>query len=287
MDIVELKNEHTAVQLNLSGGGIIWSIAHHRKEPVLDIQFIDSKLQDDDSFGLSVQAACWDGKILDKQYNPTQGGDILEHGSGLMEDPVIGDSTCYTKTRALHFHPKTSYVNPAGELEPNLDGNPVPSDITVEQWVTLKEDGVVEVQYKLTNTSEQTHAKTIQQVPVFHFLKRFDAYYTQLRPILNDFKTELIPYHEKPEYMEPIRTPEKWINIHDHMLKDKFGLTIYSDTSTEFRISNKVSVVMCQPYLSFGFSEGSYKEHKVILIPGTPLYGRKWLVDNELVEEFK
>lgn len=284
MNIVELKNEHTAVQLNLNGGGIIWSIAHHREGPSpLDIQFIDSTFEGHYSFGLSVQAACWDPNIKDLNYNPTQGGDIQDHGSGVIEAHYIGPSTgksvtyMYTKTLALHFHPETSYVDPAtGQLAPNPEGKPVRSDITVEQWVTLEADGVVKVKYKLTNISPQSHGPTIQQVPVFHLLKNFNAYYTQGPGWVN---TGPIPPHSSPGATEPIETPEKWINIYDPSLNN-FGLTIYSDTSKEFRISNKKIVVMCQPYLEFGLENGCSMEHTVILIPGTPHEGRKWLVDN-------
>ena len=293
MGIVELKNEHTAVQLNLDGGGIIWSIANYHEDisPPQAIQFIDSTHEGHDSFGLSVQAAYWDPIIKDIHYNPTQGGDIHDHGSGVIKADYIGPSTgksvtYNTKTLALHFHPKTSYVDPAtSQLAPNPEGKPVRSDITVEQWVTLKGDGVVKVKYKLTNISPQPHGQSLQQVPVFHLLKNFNAYYTQLGP--DKFETKPIPSHP-PAETERIQTPEKWINIYDPSLNN-FGLTIYSDTSKEFCISNKGSVVMCQPYLFFGLKgamegvTGFSMEHTVILIPGTPLKGRKYLVDNGYV----
>lgn len=288
MDIVELKNEYTAVQLNLSGGGIIWSIAHHREDlSPPDIQFIDSKLNGLDSFGLSVQAAYWDQIINELNYNPTQGGDKLEHGSGVRKADYIGSNTgksvtYHTETLALHFHPETSYVDPVtGLLAPDKwDGEPVPSDITVEQWVTLEADGVVKVKYKLTNISPQSHKPSLQQVPVFHLLKNFNAYYTQ-GP--DGFNTGPIPSHSSPAQTEHIKTPEKWINIYDPR-RNNFGLTIYSATSTEFCISNKKFVVMCQPSLLFGLDKnGGFMEHTVIIIPGTPHEGREWLVDNGYV----
>ena len=287
MKIVELKNKHTAVQLNLDGGGIIWSIAHHREDlGPLDIQFIDSTFKGHDSFGLSVQAAYWDSRIKDIHYNPTQGGDIHDHGSGVIEAHYVGPSTgesvtYYTKTLALHFHPKTSYVDPAtGLLEPDKwDGKPVFSDITVEQWVTLEVDGVVKVKYKLTNISPQSHEPSLQQVPVFHLLKNFNAYYTQFGP--DKFETKPVPSHP-PAETEHIETPEEWINIYEPS-PINFGLTIYSATSKKFCISNKGFVVMCQPYLLFGLNKGCSMEHTVILIPGTPHEGRKWLVDNGYV----
>jgi hypothetical protein len=80
--------------------------------------------------GREVQAELWDGNTPDLSmpgfWGPVQAGDHDYNGSPVLTQTVSPDSI-YIKTQPLHWIP---------EYFGGGSGNPVPSDVYIEQWLT-------------------------------------------------------------------------------------------------------------------------------------------------------
>ncbi len=98
-------------------------------------------------------------------WDPVQGGDTHGNGSAVLSKE-LGADYIYTKTAPIHWNP--SGVGGGA-------GQPVVSDVVIEQWVRGVPGlpSVAQVQYKITHTGTDTHTNSFQELPAFYVNKDF------------------------------------------------------------------------------------------------------------------
>lgn len=119
--------------------------------------------------GREIQAAFYDGA---DQYdacaactgtwgwNPVQGGDRWNAGSGVLASSLTGDSL-YVRVRPLEWYPD----NKGGGA-----GRPIESDVILEQWVAAVPAAFTtfRVRYRLTHLGSDDHAVAGHEVPAVY-----------------------------------------------------------------------------------------------------------------------
>ncbi len=172
--------------------------------------------------GREVQAELWDGNNLDISkpgfWGNVQAGDHDFDGSPVLAQSMTSD-TLYIKTRSLFWIP---------EYFGGSSGSPVPSDVSIEQWVTpVPGHGrAFKVHYKIVHLRSDTHANAGQEYPAVYINRGFDTfeYYGGTNPWTYDsLSTFIIP--DLPMQSPFLVTPERW---GAYMDQNGSGITVYS-----------------------------------------------------------
>lgn len=165
---VYLDNGMVKVGVNLDWGGAISEIIYQGKN------FVNKH-----DTGRLIQVALFDtqdpSEIYDSTdltwstwgYNPTQAGDKYNHSSSILSYAISEDSI-YTKTCPLEFNPDDKGGGPT---------NGVPSDVYVEQWVSLN-GPIIQVDYSVTNYGTKNHKGRRQSIPTFILAQHLDRLIT-------------------------------------------------------------------------------------------------------------
>ena len=175
--------------------------------------------------GREVQAELWDGNTPDLStpgfWGTVQAGDHDYNGSPVLTQTVTSDSI-YIKTQPLHWIP---------EYFGGGSGNPAPSDIYLEQWLTpVPGHGrAFRIHYKITHFGTDTHANAGQEYPAVYINRGFDTflYYGGTNPWTYDaLSTFTMP--DLPKQGPLLATPERWAAYVDH---SNSGITVYTPGS--------------------------------------------------------
>ena len=175
--------------------------------------------------GREIQAELWDGNSPDLStpgfWGTVQAGDHDYNGSSLLAQTINPDSI-YIKTQPLHWIP---------EYFGGGSGDPVPSDVYIEQWLTPVPGygSAFRIHYKITHFGTDTHANAGQEYPAVYINRGFDkfVYYGGTNPwtygALSTFKMP-----ELPQQGPLLPTAERWASYAD---QSNSGITVYTPGS--------------------------------------------------------
>jgi Big-like domain-containing protein len=175
--------------------------------------------------GREVQAALYDGAPYPPcgdcaggfGWNPVQGGDSHHHGSPVLAQK-LEDNLIYIKSRPHHWVPE----NKGGTTE-----RPVPSDLIIEQWISLMgpESFGAKVRYRITHTGSDEHVNSYQELPAVYVNWEFARfiYYGGTAPWTNgEVTATTLP--NRGSAGPTLYVPEQWSAFVDDR---NFGLTVY------------------------------------------------------------
>jgi hypothetical protein len=175
-----------------------------------------------DCTGRQVQAALYDGAGSYDLcagctgvwgWDPVQGGDRYFSGS-VLTGSSFTPTSAYTSTRAYQWNPADKGGGP---------GQPVQSDVTIEQWVTFV-DGLpnaAKVHVKLTHLGTDSHLLSGQEFPAVYVNIGWDTFvtYNGVAPWTNAPTASFAPVPSGHIY-----SPERWAA---YVNASNAGLAIY------------------------------------------------------------
>ena len=212
---IYLDNGEIKVGVDLDWGGIITEIIYN------GVNLVDKGFEDRDETGRSVQASFYAAGDDINKWNPNQGGSAFTYGNSHYGSPIIeynqSDNLIYTKTRAYNWWT-------------DEDGDPVLSDIYIEQWVSLvpKTPNAIKVRYKMNYFGDKYHVIAPQSFPVVFLNKAFYKCitYNSDNPWTKDNVIDLDVQLQSTEELGTHFYPtEYWASFVDDQ---NFGLTSYS-----------------------------------------------------------
>jgi hypothetical protein len=236
-----------------------------------------------DCTGRQVQATLYDGNARYDAcsgcegiwgWNPVQGGDLHHFGSPLSAMSATADSV-YVATRPNEWFPDNKGGGP---------GQPVPSDVTVEQTVSFVPGFpfAVRLHYKVTHFGSDTHGSTMQEFPavwVNHEYDRFVSYAGVAPWTGGAVSADVLTVPGSPS---PVRyVPEHWAALVD---QQGIGLTVYVPQQYPYAIGLQVAGTTGEfgsganyfrPQIPFMFGPGSVLEGDVYIIAGDYRSARK------------
>jgi hypothetical protein len=180
--------------------------------------------------GREVQAGLWDGDHADESkpgfWGTVQAGDHDFNGSPVLAQ-TLDTALIYTKTQPLHWIPE--YFGGGA-------GNPRPSDIFIEQWLTpvVGHGRAFKVHYEITHFGNDTHTNAGQECPAVYVNRGFDTfqYYGGPDPWTYDsIGTYIMP--DLPKLSDLLYTPEHWGAYVD---SNNSGITVYTPGSYPYSV---------------------------------------------------
>jgi hypothetical protein len=218
--------------------------------------------------GREVQAGLWDGNtplLSDPGFWGTvQAGDHDFDGSPVLVQ-TLTDSSIYVKTQPLHWIPEDFGGG---------SGNPVPSDVFIEQWLTpVPGHGrAFKLHYKITHFGTDIHANSPQECPAVYVNRGFDTfqYYGGSKPWTYDALSNFV-MPNLPQLSPLLYTPERWGAYVD---SNNSGLTVFTPTSYPYSVgfdnpgpppdgTNDFS-----PFTTFTWYPGAVLDFDIYLIAG-------------------
>lgn len=239
---------------------------------IVELAWKGTNFVNDFDTGREVQVAYYDGDISPlcgdcqgaKGWNPVQGGDWHKHGSPILAQ-TVGQDSIYIRSQPYHWYPD----NKGG---PNT---PVPSDIYIEQWVSLLPDYPtgVKVHYKVTHFGTDMHVNSYQEFPAVYAKSEFGqlVYYGGMEPWTNGEVTSL-PLPPRPS--SPVfYTPELWSALVNNK---NIGLTVFVPGSYPYAEGSSVppggppnhGANYFKPLTFFSFGPGTVMEADIYLFGG-------------------
>jgi len=243
---------------------------------IVDVTYDGNSIVNAHDTGREVQPAFYDGAdqypwpAINKNYgwDPVLGGDFYDTGSS-VEAQQIGADSLYTRAVPLQWYPD-SFGGGATV--------PVPSDMTVEQTITLAPGTNIafQVHYRMTHNGTDTHYNTGQEFPAVYVNAGYGtlAYYAGSTPWTGAALTETAaPPSDQPGLS--VFTPEQWAALVD---SKGMGLAVYvpgeyartgatAFPSTGSGPTGNTTIYMA-PMTAFTFAPGSVIEGDVFLVPG-------------------
>ena len=137
----------------------------------------DNLINNADCTGRQIQPALYDGNDGYDPcagctgvwgWDPVMGGDRWNFGSPITSISVDA-GTAYVQTRPYDWYPDNKGGGP---------GQPVLSDMQIEQWISFVADEphVVRVHYRITHLGADTHANNEQEFPAVYVNKGYDTF---------------------------------------------------------------------------------------------------------------
>jgi len=172
--------------------------------------------------GREVQAELWDGNKGDISkpgfWGNVQAGDHDFDGSPVLAETMAPD-LLYIKTQPLYWIP---------EYFGGSSGNPVPSDVFIEQWLTpVPGHGrAFKFHYKITHFGTDTHANAGQEYPAVYINRGFDTF--TYDGGANPWTYETLSTFTMPDLPMQgplLSTPERWGAYID---QSGSGITVFS-----------------------------------------------------------
>jgi hypothetical protein len=180
--------------------------------------------------GREVQAGLWDGDNADQSkpgfWGTVQAGDHNFNGSPVLTQ-TLDTALIYTKTQPLHWIP---------EYFGGGSGDPRPSDIFIEQWLTLVagHGRAFKVHYRITHFGTDTHTNAGQECPAVYVNRGFDTfqYYSGSDPWTYDSIANYV-MPDLPNLSPLLYTPEHWGAYVD---SNNSGITVYTPGSYPYTV---------------------------------------------------
>ncbi len=224
--------------------------------------------------GREVQVAFYEGDasplcgdcVGGKGWDPVQGGDWHKHGSPILAK-TLGKDTLYIKTQPHHWYPDNKRGEP---------GKPIPSDLYIEQWISLLPDFPtgVKVHYKVTHFGTDQHTNSYQEFPAVYTNAEFKkfVYYGGTEPWTNgEVNSFRLP--SPPTPAQTYYSPEQWeASVNDQNV----GLTVFVPGQYPYATGNHRSSSgpndsefnYFLPRTTFSFGPGSVLEADIYLFGG-------------------
>jgi hypothetical protein len=218
--------------------------------------------------GREVQPELWDGNtpaLSDPAFWGTVlAGDHDYNGSPVLTQTLAPDSI-YIKTQPLHWIPEDFGGGP---------GNPVPSDVYIEQWLAPVPGywRAFKLHYKITHFGSDTHANVGQEYPAVYLNRGFDTfvYYGGTNPwTYGALSTFSMP--DLPQQGPLLYTPEEWAAYED---ANNSGLTVYTPGSFPWTHGFNAAgdspngTNYFVPVTPFTFNPGAVLESNIYLVAG-------------------
>src|SRR5579872_690622 len=218
--------------------------------------------------GREVQAELWDGNTPSLSdpgfWGTVQAGDHDYDGSPLLAQALTADSI-YIKTQPLHWLPEDFGGG---------TGNPVPSDVFVEQWLTpLPNHGrAFKLHYKITHFGTDTHGNSAQECPAVYVNRGIDTfqYFGGSSPWTYGTSSNFV-MPDLPQLSPLLYTPERWGAYVD---SSNSGLTVYTPSSYPYSSGfnnpgpSPDGTNDFSPFTVFTFYPGAVLEFDTYLIAG-------------------
>jgi len=246
---------------------------------VTDVTYDGASLVNAHDTGREVQPAFYDGADqypwpnINTTYgwDPVLAGDFDDNGTPIQAQQVTAQSL-YTRSVPLQWYAE-SFGGSATM--------PVPSDLTVEQTITLAPgtDIAFQIHYRLTHNGIDTHYNTSQEVPAVYVNAPYTTllYYTGASPWTGAPMTQTpVPAAGQPGPGLSVYTPEQWAALVDG---SGMGLAVYVpgqyprtgaaaflDGSGPGPTANATVYMNGMTFLTF--SPGSVIEGDIYLVPG-------------------
>ena len=213
-------------------------------------------------------------------WNPVQGGDRYSSGSEVLEQRLEGGSL-YVKVRPNEWFPDDK----GGGF-----GQPVTSDILLEQWIETvpAHPRAFQIRYRITHDGADRHLATDQQeFPAIYMDRDLDRflYYEGAGPWRNDATTSAVLPRLFVEPRQRVHAAEWWGAFVDGTGK---GLTIFTPGSYPYFRSGYQGgtsgptgsgAVYTHPYTPFGLEPRSRMEGEFYLIVGDWRAARRVVYD--------
>jgi hypothetical protein len=180
--------------------------------------------------GRYVEAGLGDGDHADESkagfWGTVQAGDHDFNASAVLAQ-TQDTTSIYTKTQPLHWIP---------EYFGGGSGDPRPSDVFIEQWLTpVPAHGrAFKLHYKITHFGTDIHTNAGQECPAVYVNRGFDTFqsYSGSNPWIYDF-TENYVMPDLPKLSPLLYTPEHWGAYVD---SSNSGITVYTPGSYPYTV---------------------------------------------------
>ena len=218
--------------------------------------------------GREVQPELWDGNHLALSdpvfWGTVQAGDHDYNGSPILAQ-TLGPDSIYIKTQPLHWIP---------EYFGGGSGNPVLSDIYIEQWLTPVPGywRAFRLHYKITHFGSDTHANAGQEYPAVYLNRGLDTfvYYGGINPwTYGELSTFNMP--DLPQQGPLLYTSEEWGAYES---ADSSALTVYTPGSFPWTHGFNAAgdspngTNYFTPTTAFTFGPGAVLESNIYVIAG-------------------
>lgn len=209
LDHFFLNNGVLEVGVNLIWGGAIDYISYYGSPNIVDRGTPDP--------GRAIQISLWDGDDYYSKdcwrgewgWNPVQAGDRYLKVSGVIEATEITENLIYTKCCPLEW------------------GGSGPSDIILEQWVSLEYQAAIKINYKVFHFGDDYHAAARHEFPCVYLKTPLIipdvVVYQGEFPWTKDMNVEI--FQQREEGL--IYSSENWVSLVDY---DGYGITLYTQT---------------------------------------------------------
>jgi Bacterial Ig domain len=264
------------LQANANGHSARIGVDTHWGGAITDVTYDGVSMVNAHDPGREVQPAFYDGADqypwpdINTSYgwDPVLAGDF--HGNGTpVEGQQVTAGSLYTRATPLQWYPD-SFGGSASM--------PVPSDLTVEQTITLAPgtDIAFQIHYRLTHNGTDTHYNTGQEFPAVYLNAAYTTlvYYTGVNPWTGAALTQTpVPLSSDPALV--VFTPELWAALVD---SNGMGLAVYvpgqyprtgaaAFPSTGMGPTDNATVYM-NAMTSLTFTPGNVIEADMYLVPG-------------------